>query len=138
MGDPPSCIIMSNTVTGICTSMNVDPKACMEAPNMMVTTTAINDTYSTISGTLSTTNIVMANWPKGDVAKCAEQSGSNAGIGSIWFKLLLGFGNCWRKLKFNCEKAARFREILMKLDFAPEAQFLMSSPSHRCVGYLIA
>ncbi|KAJ1361969.1 hypothetical protein KIN20_021367 [Parelaphostrongylus tenuis] len=62
--DPPSCIIMSNTVTGICTNMNDNMKACMVAPAMMVTITSINNSYSTISGTLSTTNIIMANWSK--------------------------------------------------------------------------
>ncbi|KAJ1361972.1 hypothetical protein KIN20_021370 [Parelaphostrongylus tenuis] len=51
--DPPSCIIMSNTVTGICTNMNDNMKACMVAPAMMVTITSINNSYSTISGTLS-------------------------------------------------------------------------------------
>ncbi|KAJ1350408.1 hypothetical protein KIN20_006193 [Parelaphostrongylus tenuis] len=60
------CIIAGDTVTGICTIVmqNVDKKKCSTPEAMMVTVTALNGTHLTISGTLSTTNIIMTNWPR--------------------------------------------------------------------------
>ncbi|KAJ1368819.1 hypothetical protein KIN20_030151 [Parelaphostrongylus tenuis] len=61
------CIIVGNTVTGICTvamqRRRVNGK-CNMPMNGMVTVTAFNGTHLTISGTLSTTNIIMANWSR--------------------------------------------------------------------------
>ncbi|KAJ1354930.1 hypothetical protein KIN20_012027 [Parelaphostrongylus tenuis] len=58
------CIIVGNTVTGICTVlMNMSGK-CNMPVNNMVTVTAIDGKHLTISGTLSTTNIIMANWSR--------------------------------------------------------------------------
>ncbi|KAJ1367830.1 hypothetical protein KIN20_028826 [Parelaphostrongylus tenuis] len=61
-GNPPaamkSCIIVGSTVTGIC-SKDVNPaKKCQDVA------TAIDDKHLTLSGTLTTTNIIMANWSK--------------------------------------------------------------------------
>ncbi|KAJ1358844.1 hypothetical protein KIN20_017376 [Parelaphostrongylus tenuis] len=58
------CIIVGNTVTGICTVAMQQEGMCNMPMNNMVTVTAINDTHLTISGTLSTTNIIMANWSR--------------------------------------------------------------------------
>ncbi|KAJ1367924.1 hypothetical protein KIN20_028952 [Parelaphostrongylus tenuis] len=58
------CIIAGNTVTGICTVLMNQNGRCDMPKAAMVTVTAINDTHLTISGTLSTTNIIMANWSK--------------------------------------------------------------------------
>ncbi|KAJ1374186.1 hypothetical protein KIN20_036811 [Parelaphostrongylus tenuis] len=57
------CIIVGNTVTGICTIM-MNQRGMCNAPNAMVTITAINGTHLPISGTLSTTNVIMANWSR--------------------------------------------------------------------------
>ncbi|KAJ1365312.1 hypothetical protein KIN20_025575 [Parelaphostrongylus tenuis] len=58
-----ACIIVDNTVTGICMNMDAnDPKKCPMDVN--VQTTPVNGTFLTIPGTLSTTNIVMANWSR--------------------------------------------------------------------------
>ncbi|KAJ1365410.1 hypothetical protein KIN20_025700 [Parelaphostrongylus tenuis] len=56
------CIVISNTVTGICThKMNRNAK-CNE-PNK-ATITSVPSNYTSFSGTLSTTNIIMSNWSK--------------------------------------------------------------------------
>ncbi|KAJ1350406.1 hypothetical protein KIN20_006191 [Parelaphostrongylus tenuis] len=58
------CIIVGNTVTGICTvKMNANRKCDMPV-GAMVEITTINGTHLTISGTFSTTNIIMANWSR--------------------------------------------------------------------------
>ncbi|KAJ1358827.1 hypothetical protein KIN20_017355 [Parelaphostrongylus tenuis] len=58
------CIIVGNTVTGICAVlMDMSGKCNMPRDNL-ATVTAINGTHLTISGTLSTTNIIMANWSR--------------------------------------------------------------------------
>ncbi|KAJ1358000.1 hypothetical protein KIN20_016296 [Parelaphostrongylus tenuis] len=55
---PQNCIITDNTVTGVCNkSKGGGDKKCDTA---MVE--AVPDTHRKISGTLSTTNIIMANW----------------------------------------------------------------------------
>ncbi|KAJ1363987.1 hypothetical protein KIN20_023968 [Parelaphostrongylus tenuis] len=57
------CIIISNTVTGICT--NTDPARMMTCETgMMVKMTAVSGPPLIISGSLSTTNVIMANWSK--------------------------------------------------------------------------
>ncbi|KAJ1350204.1 hypothetical protein KIN20_005937 [Parelaphostrongylus tenuis] len=60
--DPPSCIIVGGTVTGVCTTMMAAMTECMTGPD--VTITAVNDAHLTITGTLSTTNLIMANWSR--------------------------------------------------------------------------
>ncbi|KAJ1372196.1 hypothetical protein KIN20_034287 [Parelaphostrongylus tenuis] len=61
-----SCIIVDNTVTALCTNMNRDPMVCTVVPgppaNVMIT--PVSGPPLTISGSLSTTNIILANWPK--------------------------------------------------------------------------
>ncbi|KAJ1366437.1 hypothetical protein KIN20_027099 [Parelaphostrongylus tenuis] len=58
------CIVVSNTVTGICEAMqSADKKMCM-AGVREVTIKNVPSTALTISGTLSTTNIIMANWSR--------------------------------------------------------------------------
>ncbi|KAJ1356818.1 hypothetical protein KIN20_014623 [Parelaphostrongylus tenuis] len=57
------CIIVSgNTVTGICSKMPVRGGRC-NMPHM-VKITDVPVKYTTISGNVSTTNIIMANWSK--------------------------------------------------------------------------
>uniref|UniRef100_A0A0K0DNL9 Secreted protein n=1 Tax=Angiostrongylus cantonensis TaxID=6313 RepID=A0A0K0DNL9_ANGCA len=53
-----TCIIVSNTVTAICRMAG----NCMLNPAMNIE--AIPATALTISGTLTTTNIIMANWSR--------------------------------------------------------------------------
>ncbi|KAJ1368346.1 hypothetical protein KIN20_029462 [Parelaphostrongylus tenuis] len=57
------CIIAGNTVTGICTyAMGGGAQMCLNAAgNVMITSPA---KYTSISGTLMTTNIIMANWSR--------------------------------------------------------------------------
>ncbi|KAJ1368957.1 hypothetical protein KIN20_030324 [Parelaphostrongylus tenuis] len=59
------CIIVDNTVTGICTGVKraAIGKMCMKT-DMDVKITAVPGEHLTISGTLSTTNIIMSNWSK--------------------------------------------------------------------------
>ncbi|KAJ1359159.1 hypothetical protein KIN20_017817 [Parelaphostrongylus tenuis] len=54
------CIIVDNTVTAICINP-MDAKAkCDTMKNVM----AVNATHSTISGSIMTTNIIMAKWSR--------------------------------------------------------------------------
>ncbi|KAJ1348055.1 hypothetical protein KIN20_003271 [Parelaphostrongylus tenuis] len=57
----PSCNIVGNTVTSICTVQGRVNKKC-ESTEADVTVMPISGAPLTISGTLSTTNIIMANW----------------------------------------------------------------------------
>ncbi|KAJ1351401.1 hypothetical protein KIN20_007396 [Parelaphostrongylus tenuis] len=52
-----NCIIAGNTVTGICTKMGNNAMQCM-------TVDAIPANHMLISGSLSTSNIIMANWSR--------------------------------------------------------------------------
>ncbi|KAJ1374533.1 hypothetical protein KIN20_037238 [Parelaphostrongylus tenuis] len=56
------CIIIDNTVTGICTTTG-NNKMCGET-DPQVKITPVSGTVSTISGTISTSNIILANWSK--------------------------------------------------------------------------
>ncbi|KAJ1349626.1 hypothetical protein KIN20_005220 [Parelaphostrongylus tenuis] len=60
---PQNCIIVGNAVTGICPKVEPDPndKKCTMKKNVAV---GISDEHLKITGTLSTTNVVMANWSK--------------------------------------------------------------------------
>ncbi|KAJ1359954.1 hypothetical protein KIN20_018789 [Parelaphostrongylus tenuis] len=58
------CIIVSNTVTGVCTALNANGGSCQMAVDGMVAITSVSRKFTTISGTLSTTNIIMANWSR--------------------------------------------------------------------------
>ncbi|KAJ1372604.1 hypothetical protein KIN20_034796 [Parelaphostrongylus tenuis] len=60
-----SCIIVDNTVAAICSNMNARMQRCMLPPPAQdVMITPVPDPHLTISGSLSTTNIIMANWSK--------------------------------------------------------------------------
>ncbi|KAJ1365059.1 hypothetical protein KIN20_025278 [Parelaphostrongylus tenuis] len=52
-----SCIIVGGTVTGMCPAKNPPGMTCQ------MVATAIDGKHLTLSGTLTTTNIIMANWP---------------------------------------------------------------------------
>ncbi|KAJ1371053.1 hypothetical protein KIN20_032923 [Parelaphostrongylus tenuis] len=59
----PHCIITGSTVTTLC---DADPKAVGDMKKCDIgkgeRIAAIADNYKSISGTLTTTNIIMANW----------------------------------------------------------------------------
>ncbi|KAJ1358580.1 hypothetical protein KIN20_017048 [Parelaphostrongylus tenuis] len=56
-----SCIIVGSTVTGICPKMAQGAPALQMCQNVA---TAIDGKHLTLSGTLTTTNIIMANWSR--------------------------------------------------------------------------
>ncbi|KAJ1369594.1 hypothetical protein KIN20_031083 [Parelaphostrongylus tenuis] len=58
--DPPSCIIVGGTVTGICT-VTMDNKKCSDPEGKI---TPVPSNVTSISGTLSTTNFIMTNWSR--------------------------------------------------------------------------
>ncbi|KAJ1361737.1 hypothetical protein KIN20_021069 [Parelaphostrongylus tenuis] len=61
IGMPQNCIVVGNTVTGVCTKMaNVAPTKCHGA----METAAVPPQHLTIGGSISTTNIIMANWSR--------------------------------------------------------------------------
>ncbi|KAJ1354541.1 hypothetical protein KIN20_011519 [Parelaphostrongylus tenuis] len=63
--DKVSCIIVGSTVTGICTTTDRGQDSeCLTTVPQMVTVTPVPDTHLKISGTISTTNIIMASWSK--------------------------------------------------------------------------
>ncbi|KAJ1351491.1 hypothetical protein KIN20_007505 [Parelaphostrongylus tenuis] len=55
------CIIAGNSVTGICTFVMNGPVMCSDTTGKVMIASPAN--YTSISGTLTTTNIIMANWP---------------------------------------------------------------------------
>ncbi|KAJ1347112.1 hypothetical protein KIN20_002074 [Parelaphostrongylus tenuis] len=60
----PHCVIIDDTVTALCGSMNnVNMAQCMTLTNLMMIE-AIPAKYMSFSGTLSTTNMIMANWSR--------------------------------------------------------------------------
>ncbi|KAJ1373652.1 hypothetical protein KIN20_036121 [Parelaphostrongylus tenuis] len=58
------CIIVDNTVTGICTYMMAGRTKECTTGDPMIKITSVSGPPLTILGTLSTTNIVMANWSR--------------------------------------------------------------------------
>ncbi|KAJ1351362.1 hypothetical protein KIN20_007353 [Parelaphostrongylus tenuis] len=59
------CLVVGNTVTGICTTAVAPQQAtCTATDPNKVTVTSVLSEHLTISGTLSTTNTIMANWSK--------------------------------------------------------------------------
>ncbi|KAJ1366593.1 hypothetical protein KIN20_027285 [Parelaphostrongylus tenuis] len=92
-------------VTGICTIVMQarDKKKCSMPEAMMVTVTAINGTHLTISGTLSTTNIIMASWTRAMWQSVVDRAVRMLASGPFGIALLLGKGYCRRKLKLNCD-----------------------------------
>ncbi|KAJ1367174.1 hypothetical protein KIN20_028035 [Parelaphostrongylus tenuis] len=56
-----SCIIVDNTVTGICKN---DPRNGMMKCNTDMAFAAVNSKHLTLSGTLTTRNNIMANWSR--------------------------------------------------------------------------
>ncbi|KAJ1354512.1 hypothetical protein KIN20_011484, partial [Parelaphostrongylus tenuis] len=67
MKNEQKCIIVGNTVTGFCNGLMGLQRAmmpCTMPVDMMVAITPIPQNHTTISGTLSTTNIVMASWSR--------------------------------------------------------------------------
>ncbi|KAJ1356943.1 hypothetical protein KIN20_014929 [Parelaphostrongylus tenuis] len=64
-GEPSRrCIIVGNTVTGICSAIGQNAGSCMMPVPDRVEITSVPTNYTTISGTFTTTNTVMANWSK--------------------------------------------------------------------------
>ncbi|KAJ1354006.1 hypothetical protein KIN20_010806 [Parelaphostrongylus tenuis] len=60
-----ACIVIGDTVTGICTNMDQGaPQSCQLPANQMVQIVPVSGPPLTISGSLSTTNIIMANWSR--------------------------------------------------------------------------
>ncbi|KAJ1362261.1 hypothetical protein KIN20_021763 [Parelaphostrongylus tenuis] len=60
-----SCIIIDNTVTAICFNMDVGIQSCTLSPlNPRVRITPVSGPPLTISGSLSTTNIILASWSR--------------------------------------------------------------------------
>ncbi|KAJ1348306.1 hypothetical protein KIN20_014312 [Parelaphostrongylus tenuis] len=77
------CINVGDTVTGICTTMEADAQG-VKCENMKTTKiTPIPSSFTSVFGTLSTTNTVMANWSTAMWQNVCEQSGANVGIGSV-------------------------------------------------------
>ncbi|KAJ1358845.1 hypothetical protein KIN20_017382 [Parelaphostrongylus tenuis] len=89
--DETYCIIVGNTVTGICTVvMRQNEKCNMHmAPNVMIT--AIHGTHLTISGTFSTTNIIMANWSRAMWQSVVDRAVRVLAFRAVW--IALSFGN---------------------------------------------
>ncbi|KAJ1361641.1 hypothetical protein KIN20_020935 [Parelaphostrongylus tenuis] len=56
-----NCVIVGNTVTGVCINTMDNDQACT---HMNARITPVPTNHTSISGTLVTTNIIMANWPR--------------------------------------------------------------------------
>ncbi|KAJ1353348.1 hypothetical protein KIN20_009958 [Parelaphostrongylus tenuis] len=102
----PSCIIIGNTVTRICTTKADKDKCHGQHGNSCSRQPHIN------IGTFSATNIIMA-LVENDVAKCSEESGSNVGIGTVWIALLLDI--CYRRRKTETQLPSSL--LCSRMDF---------------------
>ncbi|KAJ1368875.1 hypothetical protein KIN20_030226 [Parelaphostrongylus tenuis] len=58
----PHCIVVGNAVTGLCLMGGKPADMCELSTSMLIG--AIADTHKSISGTLTTTNIIMAYWTR--------------------------------------------------------------------------
>ncbi|KAJ1372194.1 hypothetical protein KIN20_034286 [Parelaphostrongylus tenuis] len=58
------CIIVSSTVTGICTNSDANAMKPCNPADQMIKITAVSGAPLKISGSLSTTNIILANWSR--------------------------------------------------------------------------
>ncbi|KAJ1350196.1 hypothetical protein KIN20_005929 [Parelaphostrongylus tenuis] len=94
-----SCIAVDNRVTGICTTTNGAAAMCMTTVMNMVTITPVNDTFLTIAGTLSTTNIIMANWSRMMWQSVVDRAVRMLASRPFESHFILGKGHCRRKLK---------------------------------------
>ncbi|KAJ1366310.1 hypothetical protein KIN20_026941 [Parelaphostrongylus tenuis] len=84
---PPRCIVVGNTVTGICIG-DATGGTCDKPMDMKVVITPVNTNYTSFAGTLSITNIVMANWSRQmwlDVVNRALQMLALGPFGSNFF-----------------------------------------------------
>ncbi|KAJ1348934.1 hypothetical protein KIN20_004343 [Parelaphostrongylus tenuis] len=73
-----ACIIVGNTVTAVCTNMDPGMKPCTVPIDPNVRIVPVSEPHSTISGSLSTTNIIMANW-----SRAMWQSVLNRAVGML-------------------------------------------------------
>ncbi|KAJ1369511.1 hypothetical protein KIN20_030989 [Parelaphostrongylus tenuis] len=64
MNTAPHCIIVSRTVTALCGPINTNDRVDCMTPATLMKTEAIPTTYKSFSGTITTTNVIMANWSK--------------------------------------------------------------------------
>ncbi|KAJ1366152.1 hypothetical protein KIN20_026754 [Parelaphostrongylus tenuis] len=58
----PHCIVIGNVVTGLCLMAQPGIAMCDLSTSMLIG--AIDDTHKSILGTLTTTNVIMANWSR--------------------------------------------------------------------------
>ncbi|KAJ1371203.1 hypothetical protein KIN20_033106 [Parelaphostrongylus tenuis] len=88
---PQNCIIIESTVTGICTMRNVNMMGCMAGK-----TAPIPPKHLSISGSLMTTNSIMANWSNRmwqDVVNRALRMLALGSFGSHFFSASITVGN---------------------------------------------
>ncbi|KAJ1350149.1 hypothetical protein KIN20_005872 [Parelaphostrongylus tenuis] len=64
MNEIPHCIVVGSTVTGTCGSPNENKQVDCGMTNALKATVPIAVNHTTISGTLMTSNIIMANWSR--------------------------------------------------------------------------
>ncbi|KAJ1360540.1 hypothetical protein KIN20_019537 [Parelaphostrongylus tenuis] len=62
MNKLPHCTIVGSTVTGICVKTNTKPMCEIGMPNKEIDPIPAN--HRTVSGAITTTNIIMANWSR--------------------------------------------------------------------------
>ncbi|KAJ1368899.1 hypothetical protein KIN20_030254 [Parelaphostrongylus tenuis] len=92
-----ACIFVGSTVTGICPAKGLVGVGCE------IVATAINDKHLSLSGTLTTTNIVMANWSRSMWQNVVDRALRMLRSGTVWFAFVHGNGHCQLKLKVNCD-----------------------------------
>ncbi|KAJ1361619.1 hypothetical protein KIN20_020911 [Parelaphostrongylus tenuis] len=99
----PHCIIVSGTVTALCGTIDTNNEVDCMMPTTLKDTAAIPVNYTTFSGTFTTTNIVMANWPRemwqGVVNRAVRMLASSP----FATHFVLGICNCQLKRALNYE-----------------------------------
>ncbi|KAJ1374189.1 hypothetical protein KIN20_036815 [Parelaphostrongylus tenuis] len=95
-----NCIIAGgNTVTGIC---RINNAMMMCEPDKM-TIAAIPPQHLSISGTISTTNIIVANWSRQMWQNVVNRAVRMLASGFVWIALLRGSCHSQLKLKLDCD-----------------------------------
>ncbi|KAJ1367324.1 hypothetical protein KIN20_028219 [Parelaphostrongylus tenuis] len=97
---PRRCIIAGTTVTGICIGGAQEGMCKMSEPNK-ATITIVPGNYTSVSGTLMTTNLIMANWSRQIWQNVLNRAVRMLASGPFGTNFISASGTVRGKLKLN-------------------------------------
>ncbi|KAJ1364955.1 hypothetical protein KIN20_025152 [Parelaphostrongylus tenuis] len=102
LGKLPHCIIFGSTITALCTAVRGGQlEMCKLSDNTGIT--AIPPEHRSISGTLTTTNIVMANWSREVWQNVVNRAVRMLASGPFGSHFLFSICNCQLRCEFTFE-----------------------------------